>query len=186
MTGKEMLSFIWDHNVFVLAGYHTAVFSFFMLFRYVQYFIFHDSFVINLGTILSFFLNRIFFSGIRVSSCFCYIEDILIYWRNILPSKRLEPVTLWHCLTSQNTWILSSSLPRSDPIQARQFYQICRSNVCSQFRCFSMIIACISDVQLPFSLFPIATVNVLMKWHIDYWNCAEGILTRPINIKCKT
>ena len=39
-----------------------------------------------------------------------------------LPSKCLEPISLWHCFISQNTWILSSSnciLPRSDPIQAR-------------------------------------------------------------------
>lgn len=122
MTVEETLSVIWDRNVFMLTGYHTAVFYFFILFWYIQYFILHDSFVINLGNILSFFLNRILFSGTCVSSCFCYIEDILIFWRNILPSKRLEQFTLWHFLTSQNTWILSSSnsnLPRSDPIQTR-------------------------------------------------------------------
>ena len=55
MTVKEMPSVVWDYNVFVMTGYHTAIFSFFVLFRYIEYFIFHDSFVINFGTILSFF-----------------------------------------------------------------------------------------------------------------------------------
>lgn len=79
MTVKESLSVIRNRNVFMLTGYHTAVFSFFILFRYIECFIFHDSYVINLGTILSFFSNRIFWSGTRVYSCFCYIEDILIF-----------------------------------------------------------------------------------------------------------
>lgn len=60
MTVKETLSVIWDRNVFVLAGYHTAVFSFFVLFQCIQYFIFHDSFAINLGSIPIFFLSIIF------------------------------------------------------------------------------------------------------------------------------
>jgi len=55
MTVKEMLSVVWDCDVFVMTGFHTAIFSFFILFRYMEYFIFRDSFVINLGTILSFF-----------------------------------------------------------------------------------------------------------------------------------
>jgi len=79
MTVKEMLGVVWDRNVFVLTGCLTVVFSFFVLFWYIEYFIFHDSFVINLGAILSFFQNRILFSGTRVSSCFCYIEDILMF-----------------------------------------------------------------------------------------------------------
>jgi len=153
MTVKEMLGVVWDRNVFVLTGCLTVVFSFFVLFWYIEYFIFHDSFVINLGAILSFFQNRILFSGTRVSSCFCYIEDILMFWRNVLPSKCLERITLCHCLTSQNTWILSSSncsLPRSDPIQARMI---------------------LSDLQIKC----VFTIPLFQYDHRLYFGCAASI-----------